>query len=106
MSVLFLWLPVFAICVHMFEEFVWPGGFAQWYRAYPPGRSTAVSVRFLVLGNAVFVALALAVVGITTLLRLRLVGFATLIQAVLIACAYSAWSTWRHGRHAVARRGS
>jgi len=152
----FLWLPLLAIACHLFEEFVWPGGFAQWYRAYPPGYSVTVSVRFLVAVNAVFIGLAclppllgktprgfaywavvaaiaaanglfhlratirtgryspglvtgmglylpLAIVGITMLLRLELVGFVTVIQAVLIAGAYSGWSTWRHGRHAVVR---
>jgi hypothetical protein len=153
---LFLWLPLFAIASHLFEEFVWPGGFAQWYRAYPPGYAATVSARFLVAVNAVFIGLAflppllgktprgfaywavvaaiaaanglfhlratirtrryspglvtgiglylpLAIVGITMLLRLELLGFVTLIQAVLIAGAYSVWSTWRHGRHAVVR---
>ena len=54
-----LWLPLFVIAVHLVEEFVWPGGFAEWYRAYPPGSSAEVSTRFLVIVNAVFVGLAL-----------------------------------------------
>jgi len=56
---LFLWLPLVAIAAHVFEEFVWPGGFAEWYRHYPPGRTAKVSTRFLVIVNIVFVALAL-----------------------------------------------
>jgi len=57
--VAFLWLPLLAIAAHMTEEFVWPGGFAAWYRAYPPGSTAVVTTRFLVLVNAVFVGLAL-----------------------------------------------
>ena len=38
---------------------VWPGGFARWYREYPPGYAANVSSRFLVLINAAFVGLAL-----------------------------------------------
>jgi hypothetical protein len=59
MSPLFLWLPLLAITAHLTEEFGWPGGFARWYRAYPPGSTAVVTTRFLVLVNAVFVALAL-----------------------------------------------
>jgi hypothetical protein len=56
---LFLWIPLLAIAAHLVEEFIWPGGFAQWYRAYPPGSTAVVSARFLILVNAVFVVLAL-----------------------------------------------
>jgi hypothetical protein len=55
----FLWLPAIAISAHLFEEFVWPGGFARWYRQYPPGRTVTVTLRFLVLVNLLFVGLAL-----------------------------------------------
>ncbi|HEX2781049.1 MAG TPA: HXXEE domain-containing protein, partial [Gemmatimonadaceae bacterium] len=55
----FLWLPIAAVAAHLVEEFVWPGGFAEWYRHYPPGATTAVSSGFLVIVNAVFVLLAL-----------------------------------------------
>ncbi len=55
----FLWLPLVAIAAHLVEEFVWPGGFAEWYRRYPPGRTAKVSTRFLVIVNIVFAALAL-----------------------------------------------
>ena len=58
---LFPWVPLAAIAVHLFEEFVWPGGFVQWYRHYPPGRVVAVSMRFIIVINALFVALATAV---------------------------------------------
>lgn len=53
-----LWLPLIAVAAHLCEEFVWPGGFAAWYRAYPPGYTASVSTRFLVVVNAIFVALA------------------------------------------------
>lgn len=65
---IFLWLPLIAIAAHVFEEFVWPGGFAEWYRHYPPGRTVKVSTRLLIVVNIVFVALALIppVFGATT----------------------------------------
>jgi hypothetical protein len=59
MSSFFLSLPLLAIAAHLVEEFVWPGGFARWYRHYPPGSTAVVTTRFLVIVNVVFVALAL-----------------------------------------------
>ncbi|SRR6266498_4626942 len=46
-----LWAPLTAACLHIFEEFAWPGGFPSWYRRY---RHDAASVkpRFLVIINA------------------------------------------------------
>ena len=58
-SPLFLWLPLIAVAAHLVEEFVWPGGFADWYRAYRPERASSVTARFLVVINAVLVAIAL-----------------------------------------------
>jgi Protein of unknown function with HXXEE motif len=159
MPTAFVWLPVAAVTAHLCEEFIWPGGFASWYRGYPPGHSATVSVRFLVLINALFVGLALlpvvlgpttegyaywvlvaaiagangvfhlaatvrtrayspgvvtgvalylplAVGGTAHLLRLYLVAPGTVFQAVLIAAVYSAWSSWRHRRHATVRTAS
>jgi hypothetical protein len=57
-SSFFLGLPLFSIAAHLVGEFVWPGGFARWYRTYPPGSAVVVTTRFLVLVNAVSVALA------------------------------------------------
>src|SRR5689334_11703275 len=60
MSTGFLWLPLVAVALHLVEEFVWPGGFTEWYRHYPPDRVTKVSTQFIVLINIAFVALALS----------------------------------------------
>src|SRR3954463_8551334 len=54
-----LWFPAAAVAAHLFEEFVWPGGFAAWYRRYPPGQTVTVTSQFLVLMNAILIALAL-----------------------------------------------
>jgi hypothetical protein len=58
-SPFFLWLPLFAVAAHLVEEFVWPGGFADWYRAYHPERAASVTTRLLVIVNAVLVLIAL-----------------------------------------------
>jgi hypothetical protein len=58
-SPIFLWLPLLAVVAHLVEEFVWPGGFAAWYRLYRPSRAASVTTRFLVIVNAVLVFIAL-----------------------------------------------
>ena len=83
MSTGFLWLPIIAVAAHIFEEFVWPGGFGEWYRHYPPGRVTSVSTRLLVLINILLVALALLppVLGPTPR------GFAMWVTVAAVAAA-------------------
>ncbi len=44
-------LPAAAV-THIFEEFVFPGGFKAWWQAYRPGTAGSVSTRFLVIINA------------------------------------------------------
>jgi hypothetical protein len=83
MPSLFLWLPLLTIAAHLFEEFIWPGGFARWYRAYPPGSTVVVTTRFLVLVNAVFVALAI----VPLLLGSSARGFAYWLVVAAIASA-------------------
>src|SRR5215208_5285021 len=98
MRLIFLWLPALAIAAHLFEEFVWPGGFARWYREYPPGYSASVSTRFLVLINALFVALAL----IPPLLGPTARGLAYWVVVARIAGAnglFHAVATARTGRY-------
>ena len=58
-SPLFLWLPLMAVSLHLIEEFVWPGGFGDWYRWYRPERASSITTRFLVIINVVLVVIAL-----------------------------------------------
>ena len=46
------WAPLAAASAHVVEEFVFPGGFARWYRAYRPEIAESVTPRFLVAINA------------------------------------------------------
>jgi hypothetical protein len=47
-----LWAPFVVACLHMFEEFAWPGGFKAWYERYRGSAVTSVTTRFLILINA------------------------------------------------------
>jgi hypothetical protein len=41
------WAPLAAASAHIFEEFVWPGGFTRWYHAYHPDIAPSASPRFI-----------------------------------------------------------
>ena len=49
------WLaaPLIAASLHVFEEFVFPGGFRIWYARYRPEIGASLTVKFLVIVNAV-----------------------------------------------------
>jgi len=45
------WAPLAAAVLHIFEEFVFPGGFREWYSTYKPHIKKSISKRFLFLIN-------------------------------------------------------
>jgi Protein of unknown function with HXXEE motif len=45
------WAPLVAACLHIFEEFVYPGRFTDWYTRYKPHIRGSITKRFLVLVN-------------------------------------------------------
>lgn len=47
-----LWAPLGAAVAHIFEEFVWPGGFKSWYQRYRGANSAKITPRFLFVINA------------------------------------------------------
>lgn len=51
MTLLF-WAPLAAATAHVFEEFVWPGGFTRWYHAAYPDIAPSATGRFLFWINA------------------------------------------------------
>jgi hypothetical protein len=59
------WAPFGAAVLHIVEEFVHPGGFADWDRAYRPALSASITPRFHVIVNALllFLCFSVAVAG-------------------------------------------
>jgi hypothetical protein len=55
MNIVF-WLPFVFAALHIFEEFVWPGGFLAWYRLYRPEFASSLTPRFAIAVNAVLLA--------------------------------------------------
>ncbi len=94
----FLWLPIGAVAAHLVEEFVWPGGFAAWYKWYRPERASSVTTRFLVIVNVLLVVLALLppALGRTP----RAYAFWLIVAAIGVANAlFHLWATVRRSRY-------
>jgi hypothetical protein len=47
------WAPLIAATLHIFEEFVWPGGFSEWYHRYQPSVALSFTPRFAVVINGI-----------------------------------------------------
>jgi hypothetical protein len=83
------WAPLLAACCHICEEFVWPGGFVEWYRRYRPNASR-ITPRMLVLVNVALLAACVnyALVAQTTLGVICLLGISALL------CSNGLWHVW------------
>jgi hypothetical protein len=55
------WAPLAAACLHILEEFVWPGGFAEWDRAYRPEIAGSITPRLHLVVNGLLLAACVAV---------------------------------------------
>jgi hypothetical protein len=49
------WWPLGAVALHIIEEFVFPGGFADWDRRYRPAVRSSITPGFHLVVNAVLV---------------------------------------------------
>lgn len=58
------WTPLLAALAHITEEFVWPGGFAEWDRAYRPRIRSSITPGLHLVINALLV-FACVSVGLT-----------------------------------------
>lgn len=84
------WMPLIAAGAHIFEEFVFPGGFTPWYRQYRHAGVSSISARFLILMNAALVVACLNV-GLTARKGVAL-PYWIMIAALL--CANGLWHIW------------
>ena len=51
------WLPLLAAGLHIVEEFLFPGGFADWDRAYRPEFAKTITPRFHIIVNGLLLIL-------------------------------------------------
>jgi hypothetical protein len=93
------WAPAVATVIHIFEEFVFPGGFTAWYRRYRPDAALSFTPRFAVTINALLLGVSLLIplqglgpsgVALWLVVAALLVGNALFhIRATLSAREYS-----------------
>ena len=83
------WAPLVAAILHMTEEFVYPGGFAAWYRRYRV-EASRITPRFLVIING---ALLVACVNLALLGR-TLPGAVYWLTIATLMCSNGIWHAW------------
>lgn len=93
-----LWLPLCAVLLHIFEEFVWPGGFADWDRAHRPALRSSITPRFHVIMNGLLILLCLSVV-IDGPTRAGVALWLTLAALLASNALWHAVGTWRTRRY-------
>lgn len=83
------WAPLAAVLLHIFEEFVYPGGFAAWYRRYRLDASR-VTPRFLVIVNVLLVVVCcnIGFLGRTP------TGTAYWFVIAALLCSNGIWHAW------------
>ena len=92
------WLPLACIALHITEEFVWPGGFADWDRAYRPAFASSITPRFHVVMNSLLVLVA-AQIGFLAGTR---PGVALWLTVAALVAGNGVWhliGTWRTKRY-------
>jgi hypothetical protein len=85
-----LWAPLGAAVVHILEEFVWPGGFMNWYRRYRGPSVTSITPRFLIIVNVVLLAVCLNVAFVDD----TPIGVAYWIGISAILASNGLWHVW------------
>jgi hypothetical protein len=83
------WFPLVAACCHLIEEFVWPGGFVEWYRHYREN-TTRITTRMLVIVN---VALIVACVNYALVANTRW-GATALLGLCALLGSNGLWHAW------------
>jgi uncharacterized protein with HXXEE motif len=81
------WAPLCAASLHIFEEFVFPGGFAAWYRRYRPDIQKSITPRFLVIINALLLMLCYDVGA----LRSRSTGIGLWLMVTALLSSNAVW---------------
>ena len=85
-----LWAPLAAAAAHIFEEFVWPGGFMSWYRRYREPSVSSITPRFLVIVNVIL----LSVCVNAALATSTSFGVAYWIAVSAILASNGLWHLW------------
>jgi len=82
-------MPLCAAVLHIGEEFVFPGGFAQWYRGYRR-EAKRITPRFLIIVNVALVSPCLVIIE----LRGTPTGVAYWLTFSALMCSNGIWHAW------------
>lgn len=87
------WAPLVAAALHIVEEFVYPGGFADWDRAYRPSIAKSITPTLHIVVNALllFACLTVGIAGMPG--AAMVVGGQRLRSVVPESLAVPAWLT-------------
>lgn len=98
MTTLF-WLPLVCVVLHITEEFIWPGRFAEWYRSYRPELAPGITPRVLLIANALLLLLTV----VTGEMGVQASRGPSLWMGLMTALAangvWHIWGTWRTRRY-------
>ena len=86
----FLWAPLAAALAHICEEFVWPGGFMNWYRRYRGPSVRSITPRFLVIVNVILLVVCVDAALVTG----TPFGVAYWIAVSAILASNGVWHLW------------
>jgi Protein of unknown function with HXXEE motif len=86
----FAWAPLATALAHIFEEFVFPGGFMSWYSRYRGPKVVSVNPRFLVIINVVLVAVCCNV----GLAAQKSEALPYWLGVVAVLCSNGMWHIW------------
>jgi Protein of unknown function with HXXEE motif len=84
---LLFWAPLCAASLHIFEEFVFPGGFTEWYKGYRPEIQKSITTRFLVIINVALLVLCYDVGA----MRSRPFGVAVWLTVTALLSSNAVW---------------
>ncbi len=95
---LLAWSLFGAAVLHITEEFGFPGGFSDWYRAYRPAIAASFTTRFAVWINVALLALCanVALAGQTPFALAAWLAVATLLFSNAVFHLIGAWQTRRY----------
>ena len=83
------WAPLVAVGAHIVEEFFWPGGFAEWDRAYRPAYAASITRRFHIIINSALLLLCVQVGSLGPLERTPARAFVVAVWLAVSALLFS-----------------
>ena len=92
-----LWLLPVAAILHIVEEFIFPGGFASWYRNYRVSLAASFTSRYFIIVNVILVVLCTLPLLLDVLTGIAL--WLSMAAVVFFNSFFHIWSTFKTRRY-------